>query len=512
MREKVFSKLKSVFLVLIIFIMVFSTVSCGKRNDDNTEEVGKFQSGIVVEGIDIGGLTIAEATEKLSLQLDGENEVILKINENEWIIKFEEIGGVIDYEKALNKAMKISDNSENNSDIKITYLCDRELLKSKLSEINEKTSAADDKFVMDIDKTADKVIDCLSKGNLEPITPIENEEEMAEEKTLIGSFSTAFSADDKNRNENLRVACEKINGIVLQPGDIFDMNEALGPQTAENGYKSAGAIENGKIVSAIGGGVCQVTTTMYNAAIFAELKIVERHNHSLMVGYVPLGRDAAVAGTYRNLRFQNDTDYPVYIEAYIENNNVVCNIYGHEIHDEGHRVEFERVWVATIGKPSEKVTNDPNMYEGEREVTYNGKTGAKIDTYKLVYEGDELVSREWFSSSTYIATADEVRVGTKPREVEDVPVIGEPSDTMVPADPNIPSEPSVPVEQEDTQHTPSKPDSSIPEDVNAEEDKPLIPKDLADLVEQQEKEENESIESDEAEESEISVSDMVIGE
>ena len=136
------------------------------------------------------------------------------------------------------------------------------------------------------------------------------------------------------------------------------MNEALGPQTAENGYKSAGVIENGKIVSALGGGVCQVTTTMYNAAIFAELKIVERHNHSLMVGYVPLGRDAAVAGTYKNLRFQNDTEFPVYIEAYIEDYNVVCNIYGHEIHDEGHRVDFEKVWVSTIGKPAAKITNE----------------------------------------------------------------------------------------------------------------------------------------------------------
>ena len=281
------------------------------------------------------------------------------------------------------------------------------------------------------------------------------------------------------------------------------MNEALGPQTAENGYKSAGVIENGKIVSALGGGVCQVTTTMYNAAIFAELKIVERHNHSLMVGYVPLGRDAAVAGTYKNLRFQNDTEFPVYIEAYIEDYNVVCNIYGHEIHDEGHRVDFEKVWVSTIGKPAAKITNDPNMYEDERQVTYSGKTGAKIDTYKLVYEGDKLISREWFSSSTYVATADEVTVGTKPREAEpeDVPVIGEPTDPNVPANPDIPST--------ETENTGDNNSSDIPA-LGEETETPSVPKDLADLVEEPEESDNSTPEG--PIENEQSVSDAVIGE
>ena len=129
------------------------------------------------------------------------------------------------------------------------------------------------------------------------------------------------------------------------------------------------------------------TTTIYNAAIFAELEIVERYNHSLMVGYVPLGRDAAVAGTYKNLRFKNNTDQPIVIETYLENNNVVCDIYGHETRDPDRKIDFESVWIRTIGKPAEKVTQDPNMYEDERVVTYYGKTGAKIDTYKLVLLG-----------------------------------------------------------------------------------------------------------------------------
>ena len=258
------------------------------------------------------------------------------------------------------------------------------------------------------------------------------------------------------------------------------MNSLLGPQTAANGYKNAGVIENGKIVSAIAGGVCQVTTTVYNAAIFAELKIVERYNHSLMVGYVPLGRDAAVAGTYKNLRFQNDTDYPVRIEAYIDNYKVVCNIYGKEIHDAGHKVDFEKVWVATVNKPAEKITEDPNMYTDERVVTYTGKTGAKVDTYKLVYEDGKLVSREWFSSSTYSATADEVTVGTKEREpekTEETPVIGggETTQPSTPSNPE-PSTPSTPAEVPTQPSTPTEPITppDTTEPIGGDDDLPTI--------------------------------------
>ena len=424
----------------LIIIMSLSVVSCGNKEQ---EKELVFSEGVSVEGIDVSGLTMDEALTKVKEEFNGALGIDIIYEENTWTVSFEDILGEADFTTALNKAFEIGHTGgteeeraaeaqqakENPVDIAITYKCDSVLLREQLTKISDEFNAErEDKIGFDIDKTAEKVVNALSNGELEPVEFELTEEEKAEqEKTLIGTYSTSYSNDDANRNENLRVACEKINGTVLQPGDIFDMNEALGPQTYENGYRAAGVIENGKIVSALGGGVCQVTTTIYNAAILAELEIVERYNHSLMVGYVPIGLDAAVAGTYKNLRFKNDTDHPVYIETYLENNKVVCNIYGYEIHDPGHRVEFESVWVSTIGKPAAKVTEDPNMYEDERVVTYNGKTGAKIDTYKLVYEGDQLVSKEWFSSSTYVATADEVTVGTKPREtvVEDVPVIGE---------------------------------------------------------------------------------------
>lgn len=103
---------------------------------------------------------------------------------------------------------------------------------------------------------------------------------------------------------------------VIAPGEVFSANAHLGSQTAAGGYKEAGVYVNGKVEKGMAGGVCQVTSTLYNAVILAELEVVERSPHSMTVGYVPLGRDAAVAGTYKDLKFKNNTEYPIMIEAY----------------------------------------------------------------------------------------------------------------------------------------------------------------------------------------------------
>ena len=205
------------------------------------------------------------------------------------------------------------------------------------------------------------------------------------------------------------------------------------PYVGRGGYKMAGVYNNGKVEQGMAGGVCQVTTTLYNAAIMAELEIVERHPHSMTVGYVPLGRDAAVAGTYKDLKFRNNTEYPIMIEAYAANGKLVMNIFGHEVHNAGRKVSFDTVYEATVPKPAEKITEDPNRPEGEREITSKGRTGSKVSVYKTVTDGGK-TKREWFSSSSYRAVADEVTVGTKKVEAPVVaPVDPFAGVTVVPA-------------------------------------------------------------------------------
>ena len=326
-------------------------------------------------------------------------------------------------------------------DIELTYGYDAEMLSAKLDEVAEEFNqdAVDSTVVrqngrfvvspeqtglaMEKDKTAKhvaKVMETRKSGTAEIAAKVTKPKITAEDNShvtdLIGTYYTTYTNSDRNRNNNLAVGCNYINGTVIAPGEVFSANAHLGSQTAAGGYKEAGVYVNGKVEQGMAGGVCQVTSTLYNAVILAELEVVERSPHSMTVGYVPLGRDAAVAGTYKDLKFKNNTEYPIMIEAYASGGKLVMNIYGHEVHDAGRRLEFETVYEGTIDKPAEIVKKDPNLPEGERVITSRGRTGCKVSVRKKVYENGKQVSNEWFSSSSYRAAADEVTIGTKKAE------------------------------------------------------------------------------------------------
>src|SRR5699024_850562 len=135
---------------------------------------------------------------------------------------------------------------------------------------------------------------------------------------LLGTFSTDFSSSSSARATNLQVGAGKINGHVLMPGETLSGYECLQPFTAENGYKNAATYENGQVVDSIGGGVCQIATTLYNAALQAELEITQRQNHSMIVTYVQPSMDAAIAGTVKDIKITNNYSTPIYVEGYTE--------------------------------------------------------------------------------------------------------------------------------------------------------------------------------------------------
>lgn len=414
--------------------------------------------GVTVDGISLEGMTKEEALatleEKYVTEVNGQVLTFQFDEETKWEVPFTDLGAGYHLEEAVEQAYNTGREGTDKErfqvgaqllkegiDIPLEYSYDTEKMNAKLTEIVEEfdrhavdstVSRKNGKFVvtpeetgriMDQEKTeanAAAVLDTRMSGTAKIEAEVEEPKITAEANShvtdLIGSFKTTYTMSDKNRNTNLEVGCNYINGTVLAPGETFSANVELGPQTYEGGYKDAAVYNNGKVEKDVAGGVCQVTTTLYNAVIDAELEIVERHPHSMTVGYVPLGRDAAVAGNYKDLKFKNNTEYPVLIEAYASGGNLVMNIYGHEVHSSSHRVEYETVYEETIPKPAEVVTEDPDMPEGERKVTSTGKTGAKVSVYKIVYENGKQVSREWFSSSSYRATADQVTVGTKKAE------------------------------------------------------------------------------------------------
>ncbi len=441
---------------------VFAYGQYMKNKMEEAVNINTIYNGISVNGTDISGKTKEEALQQLQQEADvhlGNQKITIQKEDKIWDIPFSDLDVKYDIEASVEQAWEIgrtgelkdrykvvTDVAQNKEDIPISYTHDNQKVVEKLQQIatefnvdaqdstitrkNGAFQITDEQkgYALDVDKTVPKVEELLEQntgGIVEPeITVTEPKVTRADNEKvtdLIGTYSTTYSANAAGRNENLRVGCANIDGTVIAPGEVFSMNVGLGPQTYANGYKDAGVYVNGKVEQGVAGGVCQVTSTLYNAVILAELEVVERYPHSMTVGYVPLGRDAAVAGDYKDLKFRNDTEYPVYLEAYARDGKVVCNLYGHEIHDAGHKVDFEMVFDGTIPKPAEKITKDASKPEGYRQVTYNGKTGSKVSTYKIITEGGKQTSKEWFSSSTYRATADEVTVGTKKAEAAPEP-------------------------------------------------------------------------------------------
>lgn len=448
-------------LVLLVAVAAFGYHEVHKRKVmDLLAQEGIYQ-GVTINGEDVSGLSQEEAVAQLQEKYKSEvvgQILTLQYGEGDalqkWDIPFEDIGAGYHVEDAVKTAYETGRTGTDEErfqvgaallkdgvDIELTYGYDEEMLSAKLDAVAEEfdQDAVDSTVVrkngrfvispeqtgleMEKDKTAEhvaKVMETRRSGTAEIAAKVTKPKITAEDNShvtdLIGTYYTTYTNSDRNRNNNLAVGCNYINGTVVAPGEVFSANAHLGSQTAAGGYKEAGVYVNGKVEKGMAGGVCQVTSTLYNAVILAELEVVERSPHSMTVGYVPLGRDAAVAGTYKDLKFKNNTGYPIMIEAYASGGKLVMNIYGHEVHDAGRRLEFETVYEGTIDKPAEIVKKDPDLPEGERVVTSRGRTGCKVSVRKKVYENGKQISNEWFSSSSYRAAADEVTIGTKKKE------------------------------------------------------------------------------------------------
>jgi len=159
------------------------------------------------------------------------------------------------------------------------------------------------------------------------VKPKITSEMLAGEIKLHSSFSTPLLSKNQDRTNNIRIAAENVSGTILLPGEVFSANKSIGPRTVEAGYKNAPIFVSGKVVPGLAGGICQLVTTLYNAALEGDMEIVERKRHGQPVSYVKGGRDATIAGDKVDLKFKNKLQYPAYIETYVRDNKVTVNIY-----------------------------------------------------------------------------------------------------------------------------------------------------------------------------------------
>ena len=199
------------------------------------------------------------------------------------------------------------------------------------------------------------------------------------EVQLLSSYTTYFDSGNEARCHNIRLAASLIDGTILQNGDVFSFNGRVGQRTAERGFKRAAIIENGEFVEGVGGGVCQVSTTLYNAALLSGCNIVEYHPHSLAVNYVPPSRDAMVSGTFFDLKFKNCTGSTIYLKSVTGENFVSFKVYGRDF---GVKYDVSSFITGTIASPEEftddialvRSGKDGTISEGYLTATENGFT------------------------------------------------------------------------------------------------------------------------------------------
>ncbi len=254
----------------------------------------------------------------------------------------------------------------------------------------------------------------------------------------LGKYTTDYSSSSADRAYNIKLACEKINGYVLAPGEEFSYNDVVGPRTIEHGFRIANVYVGNTTQPGIGGGICQVSSTIYNAVVFSDLEVTSRKNHTLPVSYVPLGRDATVSYGAIDFKFKNNTNMPIQIKAIAENGLNSIIIMGTDEHPE-RSIKIETTQTGTSA-PKVVIEKDPEMLEGEIKVDSNGTNGSSHISYKVVYENGVQVSRTQLAKSVY-AGKDRVEIHGTKKVVEEIPATPDIPEDTTPVEPT-PIEPA----------------------------------------------------------------------
>ena len=421
-----------------------------------TAEDHKIADGVYIGNVYVGGMTEEEAGDAISAYAQSVDDAVLTLNANGKSVEVsaQELGITFQNTNAVQEALAVGRNGnlikryKDKKDLEhgskvfelplgLNETAAREVLTAKAEKLNNE--AVDNGLIrengqfqfiegssgveVNVEKSLMTIEDYL-KNNwdgtdasidlvAEVVEPEGTKEELAKVKDLLGSYTTNYSTSSAGRCANISVAAGKINGTVLYPGEEFSVGQTIGPLTAAGGYELAGAYENGQTVQSYGGGVCQVSTTLYNAVLKAELEVTQRSNHSMIVTYVKPSMDAAIAGDYKDLVFENDTDAPIYVQGiYNSGGSITFNIYGHDTRKAGHSVKYESKTVKTTPVKTQ-TKKDSSKPVGYSEVESSGHVGYVAELWKITYENGKQVSKELINTSTYAMSPTIVVKGTK---------------------------------------------------------------------------------------------------
>lgn len=403
------------------------------------------------------GSKIPGAIEESSYYIEDDNLIITKGKK----------GLVIDIEETVNKIKEdLKDITKNDTDYIELKVSEKEPKEINIEEIYEEVhqEAKDAYYIKEpfeifpevngVDFNVEEAKQLLSEDKEEytirlTITrPNVTIEDIGAEAfpDRLAVFTTRYDASNVNRTTNLRLACEKINGAVILSGETFSYNKTLGERTIAAGYKEAAIYSAGQVVDGLGGGICQISSTLYNAVLMANLEIVERRNHQFVTSYLPAGRDATVVYGITDFQFKNTRKYPVRLTASVQNGIATIEVFGIK-EDEEYTITFETRTVGTTPY-STKYIEDSSLEEGREVVTQNGANGLQTETY-IVKNLDGKVTRELLSKDTYTPMQKIVRKGTKAVTPTVTPT-PEPTPTPAPTQQQTTPSQSTPAQQQTT--------------------------------------------------------------
>lgn len=417
----------------------------------------KIRSGVKVEGVSFSGLTKQAAGEKLrQIYFDRlkSSKVVLSYENKIWEIPFEAIHARYDTVSAIDGAFKVGRDgnllsnfyntiltSLKGQNIHISVAYDRNELINRIKglekEINKPGKDAEvivDKgssiriipekpgVQLDVNKSvimAEQSIMSVSGGvvplQIRAYSPKYKTEDLKEINTEIALSQTSFNSGQGNRSSNIKNAIKRINGKILMPGEAFSLHNALGPRNEENGYKSAPVILNDELVLGVGGGVCQVATTLYRAILQAGLAITERQHHTFPPAYVPVGQDATIAGNYIDFKFKNSSSYPIFIFSEALNNRITIKIFSKRLSPK-RKVRLESQVLEVEDPEPDQVIQDSTLISGTTKRERSSKKGYKVMVYRNIYEGKNLINRELISNDYYKPIRGVIIIGTRTSE------------------------------------------------------------------------------------------------
>ena len=446
--------------LLIAGILALILILAGAA--DTLYFIDKTYPGVTIGERDVSFLNDQEIKEELEALGFEQQEVLFKFLDEEEKYNLEELGIRLDFDSLSEKALLIGRKGsfqENiqerlkvfreGKDIPLCFIIDEKkidiLLNQLAAEIKVEPVNADfdvkvdeisiipGKNGMELDEEKSKSSfyeTLMSLGEFNslvefPVLVMEIEPETTTEclqatgiTDMLTKFHTVFNENDKNRNQNIKLASGLINLTMLAPGEVFSFNQVVGRATAERGFKEAPIIVGGQFVPGIGGGICQVSSTLYNAALLSSMEIVERANHGRAVGYLPVGRDATISYGYLDLKFKNTRSDHVLISSRVEGNKLVMRFFGNPVPEE--RVEIVTSDVVKI-EPEIKTEVKKDMKPGEKELVQTGSPGYRVTVWRIIYKGEEEIQRERLSRDYYKPAPAIYHVG--PRKEEDVKVI-----------------------------------------------------------------------------------------